>query len=84
MMTVPKPPQKIRPEWQPAIVGWRSFVAARPDLQLKANYNGLTWFIRRNREEVLRSGVLRKVNGLWLCDMTRFPTFVFDTLLGIK
>lgn len=55
---------KVRPEWQPAIVGWRRFVAARPDLHLTSGHNGLNWFIRNHRRKALQSGVM--CNGMWL------------------
>jgi hypothetical protein len=74
----------IRPEWQPAIVGWRRFVAARPDLHLTPNYNGLNWFVRKHRQSALQAGVMRKVNGMWMCNLESFPCFAFDALLEIQ
>ncbi|PRZ00781.1 hypothetical protein BCM14_0253 [Jezberella montanilacus] len=71
----------IRPEWQPAIVGWQRFVAARPDLNLKGNQNGLTWFIRKHRVSAVQAGVICKINGMWICDVENFPVFIFDALL---
>lgn len=80
-MTKHKSNVKVRPEWQPAIIGWRCFVAARPDLQLTSGHNGLNWFIRNHRKKALRSGVMCKINGMWLCDVEKFPAFAFDSML---
>ncbi len=76
-------PSTVRPEWQPAIVGWKMLVASRPDLGLKSNQNALRWFLRHHGATFAQSDVIRKVNGSWFCDTRRFPECVFDALLGI-
>lgn len=80
-MTKHKLNVKVRPEWRPAIIGWRRFVAARPDLHLTDGPNGLNWFIRNHRRKALLSGVMCKINGMWLCDVEKFPAFAFDSML---
>jgi hypothetical protein len=75
---------KVRPEWQPAIIGWRRFVAARPDLHLTSGHNGLNWFIRNHRQRALQSGVMCKINGMWLCHVEKFPAFAFDAMLAVS
>lgn len=66
--------------WHPALVVWRSFIDAHPELGLLPTDGAWSHFHRRHGKALVDAKVLRRVGNSPLLDITGFERVAFDLL----